>query len=66
MTYPDHPAGPPDDALPVDNVLNEDALPVDNVLDKDPRRPALRRPMRDVPPPRSVEHPGADVVTEGV
>ncbi|MGW5679690.1 methyltransferase, FxLD system [Streptomyces sp. NPDC003860] len=49
-----HPAGTPDDALPAGDVL-----------DKDLSRLVFQWPGRDVPPPRSVEHPGADVVTEG-
>ncbi|MGW7329160.1 methyltransferase, FxLD system [Streptomyces sp. NPDC054840] len=50
-----HPAGTPDDALPAGDVL-----------DKDLCRLVFRWPGRDVPPPRPVEHPEADVVTEGV
>ncbi|MGW2016824.1 methyltransferase, FxLD system [Streptomyces sp. NPDC001927] len=44
----------------------DDALPAGDVLDKDLCRLVVRWPGRDVPPPRSVNHPGADVVTEGV
>ncbi|MFJ7969641.1 methyltransferase, FxLD system [Streptomyces sp. NPDC096324] len=50
-----HPAGTPDDALPAGDVL-----------DKDDCRLVVRWPGRDVPPPRPVEHPGAEVVTERV
>ncbi|WP_225827198.1 methyltransferase, FxLD system [Streptomyces naphthomycinicus] len=50
-----HPAGTPDDALPAGDVL-----------DKDLCRLVFRWPGRDVPLPRPVEHPGADVVAEGV
>ncbi|GLX22493.1 methyltransferase, FxLD system [Streptomyces lavendulae] len=50
-----HPAGTPDDALPAGNVL-----------DKENCRLVFRWPGHDVPQPRSVEHPGAEVVTEGV
>ncbi|MGW2203181.1 methyltransferase, FxLD system [Streptomyces sp. NPDC001774] len=50
-----HPAGTPDDALPVGDVL-----------DKDLCRLVIRWPGRDVPLSRPVEHPGAGLVTEGV
>ncbi|MFI0928667.1 methyltransferase, FxLD system [Streptomyces sp. NPDC021012] len=50
-----HPADTPDHALPAGDVLNKDLC-----------RLVFRWPGRDVPPPRPVEHLGADVVTEGV
>ncbi|WP_237531838.1 methyltransferase, FxLD system [Streptomyces venezuelae] len=50
-----HPAGTPDHALPAGDVL-----------DKDLCRLVFRWPGRDVPPPRPVEHSGADIVTKGV
>ncbi|WP_327309639.1 methyltransferase, FxLD system (plasmid) [Streptomyces sp. NBC_01298] len=50
-----HPAGTPNDALPAGDVL-----------DKDLCRLVIRWPGRDVPPPRPVGRPAADVVTEGV
>ncbi|MET9735167.1 hypothetical protein ABZZ79_32380 [Streptomyces sp. NPDC006458] len=50
-----HPADTPD-AL----------LPAGDIVDKDHCRLVFRWPGRDVPLPRPVEHPGAEIVTEGV
>ncbi|MFB7252610.1 methyltransferase, FxLD system [Streptomyces nojiriensis] len=50
-----HPAGTPDDLLPAGDVL-----------DKEHCRLVFRWPGRDVLLPRPAEHPGADIVTEGV